>query len=592
MGRGCVPGGYRAFRPMLFRYSSAAHSCSPGSGPLRVSSCLRALTAWACLAFLASSFALAQDGTGGAAPPAESDQKFTVTGTVVNAATDEPIPRALVTMQSSPQRSAFTDGNGSFSIDGVPAGRFPVHAQKPGYFGSQESGSVRSVVMVDVGANSGSITIKLAAENIIFGRLTDANGQPIESVGVRLTSRILRNGTWHMESRSSAMTDEDGEYRFPNLQPGTYYVSAGPDVQRREELFAAPEIPRTGWPGVYFPQAPDLASAAPIQLKSGQKVEADMVMNRVPLRTVSGMVTGFIPDSGVSLQVQNSSGDFVNAEVRLQHDTGAFEIRLPAGNYRLKAFSQVGAQQMRADARITVDKDLAQLQLPLQPAVSMPIHVRMEDRSSDTAQSARSRAYLSARDANNAPPVSVHLVSTEMGGSDVYSVNGGAQGNRTLSLRAVEPGRYKADIAAYGGWYVESAQCGNTNLLTEDLVVGAGNSCTVELSLRNDGGTLSAKVNSATTGSGMALLVPARGRGTPRTLPFYTSDGSKAAHIGASGIAPGEYLLYAFDTPEGVEYGDTEVLRSYASQATPVTISPGQTTEVTTQIIETGTDSE
>ena len=95
-----------------------------------------------------------------------------------------------------------------------------------------------------------------------------------------------------MESRSSANSDDDGTYRFANLQPGTYYVSAGPDVSHRETLFNDPDMPRTGWPGMYYPQAPDMASAAPIRVTSGQKVQADMVMNRVPLYTVSGMVVG------------------------------------------------------------------------------------------------------------------------------------------------------------------------------------------------------------------------------------------------------------------------------------------------------------
>ncbi len=158
--------------------------------------------------------------------------------------------------------------------------------------------------------------IKLAAENVIFGRLTESNGQPVESLGLRLMQRVLRNGTWRMESRSSANTDDDGTYRFANLQPGTYYVSAGPDVSHRETLFNEPDVPRTGWPGMYYPQAPDLASAAPIRVTSGQKVQADMVMNRVPLYTVSGVVIGFVPGQGVSLQVQNSSGDYVGAGVR------------------------------------------------------------------------------------------------------------------------------------------------------------------------------------------------------------------------------------------------------------------------------------
>ncbi len=489
-------------------------------------------------------------------------------------------------------RHAFSDSNGVFSIEGVPPGHYSIQAQKPGYFGPQERGSFRSAQVIEVGANNDSVSIKLAAENVIFGRLTDANGQPIESVGVRLTQRILRNGTWRLESRSSATSDDDGMYRFANLQPGTYYVSAGPDVPRREELFSDPEMPRTGWPGIYYPQAPDLASAAPIRVTSGQRMQADMVLNRVPLHVVSGAVIGPQPGQRVSLQVQNSSGDFVDAAVQFHHDTGEFEIHLPAGSYRLKAFSQAGEQQMRSEVRITVEKDLTQLQLALQPAVSIPIHAHIEDRSQDTAQSGRSRGFVLSRDAYDSPPVSVHLIAADPGGADVYSVNSGTQGNRTLSLRAVEPGRYTAEISPYGGWYVESAQCGNTNLLTEDLVVTAGNSCSMELSLRNDGGTLSAKVNSSAAGSGMALLVSARGRGAPRSVPFYTSDASRPAHIGMSGIAPGEYLLYAFDNPDGVEYSNPEVLRSYGSQATPVTISSGQTTEVTAQMIQTGAASE
>ncbi len=196
-----------------------------------------------------------------------------------------------------------------------------------------------------------------------------------------------------------------------------------------------------------------------------------------------------------------------------------------------------------------------------------------------------------ARDAYDSPPVSVHLVATEPGGSDAYSVPGGPKGNRTLSLRAVEPGRYIPEISAYGGWYVASALCGNTNLLTDDLVITAGDSCSIELVLRNDGGVLNAKIDSSSTG-GMALLMPARGRGTPRTARFYPTETDQGASITISGVAPGDYLLYPFDNPDGIEYSNPEVLRSYSSQATAVTISSGQTTKATAQLIQTVAASE
>jgi len=523
-----------------------------------------------------------------------ANQKFAISGSVVNDATGEPIPRALVTLQGSPMRSTFTDSSGAFTIEGLAAGRYSLQAQKPGYFGTRDRASSGSVQTVDVGPNTDAITIKLARESVIFGRLTDPNGQPIESVTIHLTLRTLRNGIWRMESRSMANTDDDGTYRFANLPPGTYYISAGPDVPRREALFADNNNPpRTGWPAMYFPQAPDAPSAAPIHVTSGQQVQADMVMSRVPLYTVSGLVSGFVPGQGVSLQVQNSSGDMVAVGTRLHHETGEFEIHLPAGSYRLKAMAQVNGQQMFSAARITVEKDLNQLQLALQPAISIPIHARFDDRSQGVAQPGRARGLIQAREAYDSPPISVHLIAADAGGSDVYSVNRGEKGNRTLTLGAVEPGRYTADISSYGGWYIDSAQCGNANLLNDDFVVTAGNACSIEIVLRNDGGTLNAKVEgTADVGPGMALLVPARGRAIPKTLSFYVSDGAHQAQMTADGIAPGTYLLYPFDDPTGVEYSNPEVLRSYTSQATAVTIAPGQTTKVTAQLIHVATGEE
>ncbi len=188
-------------------YSHSRRSRSPLGRPWR-------------LVFLASAFVLILSGIvlaqddGSSVAGSSADQKFTVSGTVVNEASGEPIPRAMVTLIGSPMRYAFSDSSGSFTIEGVPAGHHIIHAQKPGYFGPQERGGPRSVQSVEVGTNNDAIVIKLAAENVIYGRLTESNGQPIESVGLRLMQRALRNGSWRMESRSSANTDDDGAYRL------------------------------------------------------------------------------------------------------------------------------------------------------------------------------------------------------------------------------------------------------------------------------------------------------------------------------------------------------------------------------------------
>jgi hypothetical protein len=518
---------------------------------------------------------------------------------VVNAATGEPLPRALVTLQSSPARTAFSDSNGGFSIDGVSGGRFTISAQKPGYFGQQErEGSFRAPQIIEVGPKTDAITITLAPESVISGRLMDPNEQPIESVGVRLIRAISRNGKLRWESRGYASSDEDGAFRFANLQPGTYYLSAGPEVSRANSMFTEPEQPHTGWPGVYYPGVPDIGSAAPIHVAAGQQVEANLTMNRVPLYAVAGMVSGIQPAQGVTLQVQSPSGDTLPVATQFSSDTGLFDIRLPAGMYRLRAMSQAGEQQLRAELRISVNKDLTQLHLPLQPAATIPIHARMENGAQETVQWRGAGRRADAGD--EMPPLSVRLLSTEPGGTDAYSTVKGARGGRSLVILGIEPGRYTAEISPYGGWYVESAQCGNANLLAEDLVITAGGGCSMELSLRNDPGTLSLELKypdeaAATAGSGAALLVPTHG-GTPRIVPYYVRTTkspqgfSAAGTSSSSSVAPGEYTVYAFDDINAVEYLNPEAMRPYASQGVPVTISPGETAKVKVQIIQTGAD--
>lgn len=518
-------------------------------------------------------------------------QKFTVSGTVVNSATGEGISRALVTLQASPARTAFTDSNGGFSIEGINAGRFPLTAQKPGYFSQGErEGAYRSQV-VEVGPNTDSLVVKLIPESVLYGRLMDSNEQPVEGVSVRLLRTVSRNGKTKWESRGYTVSDEDGAFRFANLQPGTYYLSAGPEASQVNSPFTNPEKPRVGWPGLYYPGVPELSAAAPIRITAGQSAQADITMNRVPLYSLAGMVSGFVPGQAVSIMVQTPSGDNVPVGTHFSSESGAFDIRLPAGSYRLRALSQSGEQQLRAELRVNVNKDLTQLHLPLQPATTITIHAQTENRAQDSGQ--RSPGALARRmglPGSELPPVNVQLVSTEPGGNDVYSTVQGIQGNRTLVLRGVEPGRYAAVISAHSGWYVESATCGNTNLLGDDLVITGGGACSMELLLRNDSGMISLNVRASQPTSGMAVLVPSKGRANPRTLPFNTAEKNRESWVNTY-VAPGEYLVYAFDSLDGIEYSNPEALRPYSSQATAVTVAPGETAKVTAQLIQTGEES-
>src|SRR5437667_5666256 len=68
---------------------------------------------------------------------AERTKTYTVTGTVNNAATGEPVRRALVHVNGQVQLSAFTGPDGRFQVTGVPEGQAFVTAEKPGFFNEE-----------------------------------------------------------------------------------------------------------------------------------------------------------------------------------------------------------------------------------------------------------------------------------------------------------------------------------------------------------------------------------------------------------------------------------------------------------------------
>ena len=195
-------------------------------------------------------------------------EKYTVSGTVVNAVTGEPVRKALVQLYSMQQRTAFSDGDGRFQFDGILAGRVSLSAQKPGFFGDHEIRG-RGQLVIDVGPKSDSVVLKLAPEAVISGKVTDATGMPLEHVPLSLTYLNVREGRRHWDSKGIANTAEDGRYRFANLPPGTYYVSTTPFTPRPETLFDSEPQSKTGYPGVYYPGVPDFNSASPISLSAG-----------------------------------------------------------------------------------------------------------------------------------------------------------------------------------------------------------------------------------------------------------------------------------------------------------------------------------
>ncbi len=554
------------------------------------------LAVLACFAFVLwnSSGAVAQaGGTPAPATPANPPpvEKFTLTGTVIDSVTGEPIHKALVQIYSNQRRMTFSDGDGRFQLEGISVGSYSLTAQKPGYFNQQEL--LRGgAPPVEVGPKAASAMVKLVPEAVIAGTVTSTAGVPIEHVSLNLEYIEVREGQRHWEFKGSALTDEDGRYRFASLKPGTYFLNASPYTPLAETTLDANQPPKTGFPGMYYAGAPDLVSASPLQLSAGQQAEANFALNEVPVYAVSGTVSGYAPNQGVGIQVFDQSGMQTDRGAVFNSENGRFDIHsLAAGNYVMKAFSSQGPNQpVRAELHFHLAADLHDLHLALAPTPSIPVVVRMEPQTV-RAQANANRFRVSGGAREPGPPISIRLGSTAPGVSEVYASADDPQNPRNLSLHDVEPGRYTALLDAREGWYVASAEFGQTNLLTDDLVLASGTPpSALTIVLRNDSASLAGTVNVPDGFNSQVTIVavPERvSKASPGITYWYPARDKNIPppEFMLDSLAPGDYLIFAFEHAQSLEYSDRDVLETYVSQAAHVTLSPGQRAKVALELI-------
>src|SRR5579883_2489744 len=214
-------------------------------------SCLSWIATMCSLLVTVSIAAGTQDGSTGSAMSARQETTYSLSGTVVNSVTGEPIGHALVQLNADApatpvstkrqvivlegpvkagQSSTLTDSEGHFKFDGLQQMRASVSARKPGFFSSDQLLEGPAPENVEIGQNSDPVLIKLIPEGLITGRVTNANGAPIEGVTIHIGRLEKVQGREQLqEAHQSVTTNDEGEFRVAGLPPGAYYVSAHPN---------------------------------------------------------------------------------------------------------------------------------------------------------------------------------------------------------------------------------------------------------------------------------------------------------------------------------------------------------------------------
>lgn len=173
----------------------------------------------------------------------------TITGRVVAEATGQPVRRAYVIAHgpdTKTTRVTMSDGEGTFTFEGLPADRYRVGASK------------RPLLSAAANVTGTDVLISLPTGAVVTGTVIDPRGLPVSGLEMNISGAGLM-------SPQSATTNYLGEYRFFSLPPGDYTIGA---ARRKSE-------PR---PVTVSPA--DLKQAAPILVE-------DAVPTPMPGRTLT-----------------------------------------------------------------------------------------------------------------------------------------------------------------------------------------------------------------------------------------------------------------------------------------------------------------
>jgi hypothetical protein len=155
----------------------------------------------------------------------------------------------------------------------------------------------------------------------------------------------------------------------------------------------------------------------------------------------------------------------------------------------------------------------------------------------------------------------------------------GAQVNDdgTLAIQNVSADHYW--VGVYGlppAFYLKSVRMGDADALESGLDTSQGAAGTLEITISGNGGQIEGSAvdskQKPATGAVVSLVPDAPRR--ERLILFKTVMTDSMGHFSITGIAPGEYKLFAWEQTED-GYQDPEFLKPYENQGQAVTIREG-----------------
>jgi hypothetical protein len=531
-------------------------------------------------------------------------QTYTVSGVVVNAVTNGPVAKATLSLALTSDRAnslyaAISDGDGRFSMDGVPAGRYSLTAQRNGYPVQrfEEHESLATALVLGPNRDATHLVFKMRPHTGLTVAVVDEENQPVRNARVRLFRRGVNNGESTVLSAGAGFTADTGRAHISRLQPGAYYAvaSAQPwyaqtpvgrrmtfDSRGRPTPVDVPHSPlEVAYPQTWYGGSTDFAGAAPISLEMGTQPLVTIALQPVPaVRVRMPWASDAERQAGTSVQVfiEEPDGSMENVFSQQEHLDDALSVYgLAPGHYLFEIQRQVNFnpdQQRLAAVKMGRPPERSTLRVKADVTTDMTLPLSGSTATIVTGKVVGDGSLPREQMGLSLVPENPGTRASEI---SLYT-DENSSFSSTRDQRYIVAGRYRLMLRAPGGALEvtsvamngQHARPGNLVTLGEgntDLVVTLGERRTAPVT-----GIVIDRTGTANEDGGQprmgvpVYLVPAGARPDTSATVQDQSDSDGTFQVN---VRTGKYIALAIEDVYDLEYANPEALKPYLEAGVP-----------------------
>jgi len=475
---------------------------------------------------------------------------WTVTGTVLDSISGQPVAGALVIWEPSFAAYGFRDrpaestgpaanaarivtgGSGQFTVSVDPtATGVRLFVSRQGYR-AQDGRETANLSLP--AAPSQTIAVRLVPQSTIEGRVLDSLGEPLAAIDVHAVRIDIHNGLRRPREDFAKATGQNGEFRFDGLPPGVYYLRAS---------------------GLYYPSAVTEDRAQLLQVAFGATLTADFHVEPHKVYQIRGLITNMPLRRTLAIRLLRE-GDPLSHPFQVSPN-GTFQVTdVEPGSYTLQAYTPGMVPPDFGEVEVTVGEgDAAGLKVGLSEGVDVSGHIEF-----------RGSGSLEKYAVVHATPFYPRRLPV-----DYSEIIAAMRPNGDFVLKNLLPGKYEITVRGLSDTYLAEATADSKNILDQGLPVSTREPPPLAILMRSGGAEITANIEG--DGPVQTFNVALIARYGDVEIP--TIVRALNGHFHAAGLTPGDYTLLAWPESREIEYRNRQVLSDLSPYKIAISVTDG-----------------